>query len=110
MGAFQTTVDELRDADLLLHVCDISSPTLNEQLHVVSSVLAELSLTHIPRLLVLTKSDRIAAAQRNTLAYRLSGIATSALDAASTSGTSRGDRRISVHQHYGPRDVESGQQ
>ena len=83
MGAFQTTVDELRDADLLLHVCDISSPTLNEQLHVVSSVLAELSLTHIPRLLVLTKSDRIAAAQRNTLAYRLSGIATSALDAAS---------------------------
>ncbi|HHZ83595.1 MAG TPA: GTPase HflX [Nitrospirales bacterium] len=83
MGAFQTTLDELNDADLLLHVCDLSSPTLDDQLRVVSSVLSELSLTHIPRLLVLNKSDRVDSTQRDTLAYRLSGIAISALNTAS---------------------------
>lgn len=83
MKAFQTTLDELSDADLLLHVCDLSSPTFDEQLRVVSSVLAELSLTHIPRLLVLNKSDRVASTQRDALARRLSGIAISALNAAS---------------------------
>ncbi len=83
MGAFQTTLDELRDADLLLHVCDLSSPTFDEQLRVVSSVLSELSLTHIPRLLVLNKSDRVALPQRDVLAHRLSGIAISALNPTS---------------------------
>ena len=83
MSAFQTTLDELNDADLLLHVCDLSSPTLDDQLRVVSSVLSELSLTHIPRLLVLNKSDRVDSTQRDALAYRLSGIAISALNTAS---------------------------
>ncbi len=83
MGAFQTTLDELSDADLLLHVCDLSSATLDEQCRVVSSVLEELSLTHIPRLLVLNKSDCVASTRRDALSYRLSGIAISALDATS---------------------------
>ena len=85
MGAFQTTLDELNDADLLLHVCDLSSPTLDDQLRVVAGVLSELSLTHIPRLLVLNKSDRVASTQHDTLAYRLSGIVISALDTTSLS-------------------------
>ena len=83
LGAFQTTLDELRHADLLLHVCDLSSPTLDEQLQIVSRVLSELSLTHIPRLLVLNKSDRVTPTQRDSVAYRLSGIAISALHPAS---------------------------
>ncbi len=83
MGVFQTTLDELREADLLLHVCDLSSPTLDEKLRVVSSVLSELSLTHIPRLLVLNKSDRVSSTQQDALANRLSGIAVSALDPSS---------------------------
>ncbi len=85
LGAFQTTLDELRNASLLLHVCDITSSTLDDRLNTVTNVLSELSLNNIPSLLVLNKADKVSEMQRQTLGYRLSGITISAIDATSLS-------------------------
>lgn len=60
LGAFKATLEELRDADLLLHVVDWSSPRLLEQIHEVEHILEELELSEKPRLLVFNKRDRVA--------------------------------------------------
>lgn len=57
VAAFRATLEEIADADLLLHVVDSSHPRLNEQIDVVEDTLAELDATRIPKLLVMNKSD-----------------------------------------------------
>lgn len=77
--AFQSTLDELRDASLLLHVVDISNPRFESQIESVDRILEELRLGAIPRLLVLNKVDRAAADVAPFLVRRLGGVAVSAL-------------------------------
>ena len=60
MGAFMATLEELRDADLLLHVIDASSPRLDAQIEAVEKILGELDLEHIPRIRALNKCDKLA--------------------------------------------------
>jgi GTP-binding protein HflX len=79
MGAFRTTLEELRDADLLLHVADASSRDLEGQIEAVESILSELDLDRIPRMLALNKSDRLNAGEIEVLARRYHAIAISAL-------------------------------
>jgi len=79
MGAFRATLEELHDADLLLHVADISSPTLERQVVVVEGILRELGLDRLPRVLVLNKADRVDTAQASILSARLGGLAASAV-------------------------------
>lgn len=79
MGAFRATLEELHDADLLLHVADISSSTLERQVTVVDGILRELGLDRVPRVLALNKADRVDAALASTLRARLGGITVSAL-------------------------------
>jgi GTP-binding protein HflX len=79
MGAFRATLEELHDADLLLHVADISSPILERQAAVVEGILRELGLDRVPRVLALNKADRIDPALAAILSTRLDGIAVSAL-------------------------------
>ena len=57
MGAFKATLEELQDADLLLHLVDCSNPRFEEQIGQVETILAELDLADKPRLLVFNKSD-----------------------------------------------------
>jgi GTP-binding protein HflX len=59
MGAFKATLEELQDADLLLHVVDASTPRFNEQIEQVEQILEELELADKPRLLVFNKSDML---------------------------------------------------
>ena len=59
MAAFRATLDELRDADLLLHVVDVSSPHMDDHIQAVESILSALELDDIPRLMVLNKMDRM---------------------------------------------------
>ncbi len=59
MGAFKSTLEELEDADLLLHVVDLSNPRFEEQIEAVERILEELDLQSIPRLLVFNKVDRV---------------------------------------------------
>lgn len=60
IDAFQATLQEAVDADLLLHVVDFSSPNFIEQIAQVQSVLAEIGAADIPQVLVFNKLDAIA--------------------------------------------------
>ena len=50
LGAFRSTLEELEDADFLLHVIDVSNPRFEEQMAAVEALLQELELQHIPLL------------------------------------------------------------
>lgn len=62
--AFQATLQEAADADLLLHVIDAASPVLHEQQVEVERVLAEIHAADVPQILVYNKLDRLDVAQR----------------------------------------------
>ncbi len=62
--AFEATLQEAADADLLLHVVDASSPVLDEQRAEVQRVLAEIGADGVPQVLVYNKADRLDASQR----------------------------------------------
>ncbi|MCS6296404.1 MAG: GTPase HflX [Nitrospira sp.] len=80
VGAFRTTLDELRDADMLLHVVDASALNIDQQIAAVDTVLQSLQMDTIPRIMVLNKCDRLSAHQTEVLCTRYHGIAVSALD------------------------------
>jgi GTPase len=60
VDAFQATLQEAIDADLLLHVVDASNPEFPEQIAQVQRVLAEIGAQDIPQLLVFNKIDAMA--------------------------------------------------
>ncbi len=62
--AFQATLQEAVDADLLLHVVDAASPTRDEQIAEVERVLAEIGAQDIPQVLVFNKLDRLEPSRR----------------------------------------------
>ena len=78
VAAFRATLEELEEADLLLHVIDASDPQHEEQAQAVERVLSTLDLTETPRLLVFNKRDRAPEAAR-ALAHSAGGVAVSAL-------------------------------
>lgn len=55
--AFGATLEEAAEADLLLHVVDVSSPAREEQMAEVNKVLAEIGAANVPQLLVMNKID-----------------------------------------------------
>lgn len=79
VGAFRTTLEELRDADLLLHVVDASAQDIDLQISAVESVLRSLDLEHLPKVLVLNKCDRLSPHERLVLCQRYRAIGISAL-------------------------------
>ena len=62
--AFEATLQEANDADLLLHVVDCASPALAEQMAEVQRVLVEIGANAIPQVLVFNKLDRLEETQR----------------------------------------------
>ncbi len=65
--AFEATLQEANDADLLLHVVDAASPVLNEQVAEVERVLAEIGAADIPQVRVFNKLDCLEDTQRPRL-------------------------------------------
>ena len=57
VDSFKSTLDEVREADLLVHVVDISHPDFEEQINVVEKTLADLGCADKPSLLVFNKID-----------------------------------------------------
>ena len=55
--SFKSTLDEVREADLLVHVVDISHPDFEEQIQVVEKTLAELGCAEKPSMIVFNKID-----------------------------------------------------
>ena len=57
LESFKSTLDEVREADLLVHIVDISHPTFEEQIEVVNRTLAEIDKTEKPMIMVFNKVD-----------------------------------------------------
>ncbi len=64
---FKSTLDEVRESDILLHVCDMSHPAFEEQLQVVNETLAGLDVNQKPTIVVFNKIDRLSPEERDTL-------------------------------------------
>jgi GTP-binding protein HflX len=62
--AFRSTLDEVREADLLVHVVDGSAPEPEAQIDAVRMVLDEIGAADVPELLVVNKADRGGRARR----------------------------------------------
>jgi GTP-binding protein HflX len=64
IDAFQATLHEAADADLLLHVVDASNPNHPEQIEEVQRVLHEIGAERVPQLLVFNKTDALPSSQQ----------------------------------------------
>jgi GTPase len=76
--AFRSTLEELDDVDVLLHVLDASAEDALERHSAVESILGELELSNLPHLLVLNKCDHADPFDMDVLEERLGGIRISA--------------------------------
>jgi GTP-binding protein HflX len=80
VAAFRATLEEVTDADLLVHVVDASHPQWVEQRGAVEQVLRELGAADKPRVTALNKVDRLSAeALRDVMAEEADGVPISAL-------------------------------
>jgi GTPase len=82
--AFRATLEELQDADLLLHVVDSADPDREAQIVAVERILKDLDLASTPRLLVYNKIDRLTPEACAGLAADGQAIRLSAFDAQTT--------------------------
>jgi len=78
MVAFEATLEELENADILLHVIDVSNPRFVEQIESVEKILADLKLDLIPRINVLNKMDLVEPEVYMKWISRFDGVAVSA--------------------------------
>ena len=92
IAAFRSTLEEVEAADVLLVVCDASSPELEEQRASVEETLADLDTAGIPRVEAFNKADRLSAEQRADLERRHPGAAL--LSAADGEGVPEVLRRL----------------
>lgn len=58
--SFKSTLDEVREADVILHVVDASHPAHDNHIDVVNTMLTELGVTDVPTILVLNKVDKLS--------------------------------------------------
>ncbi len=79
LGAFRSTLEELNDADLLLHLVDSSSDDYERELETVEKVLRDIGLDKIPRRIALNKIDKVAPSVIKNLIIRHNAIPVSAL-------------------------------
>jgi len=80
VAAFHATLEELRDASLLIHVVDASAPDFERRIEAVRTVLADIGLGAKPELLVFNQIDRLPANVGPALERRYGGVAVSALE------------------------------
>ncbi len=80
-AAFRATFEEAQDADLLLHVVDVSDPSMHDHVRTTEEILGKLDLATVPRLTVFNKADRLPPGEAERVAAGR-GVAVSALDRA----------------------------
>ena len=79
VAAFHATLEELEDADLLLHVINADESDFERRIEVVRGILAEIGVAETPELLVFNQIDRLPRGVGAALAKRNHGVAISAL-------------------------------
>ncbi|HHY12653.1 MAG TPA: GTPase HflX [Firmicutes bacterium] len=92
--AFRSTLEESLEADLLVHVVDISSPTWIQQVKTVDDVLEELGASQLPTITVLNKADKVLYQDMDTLA----GIRGKALGISALKGYGLDDLAVLVEE------------
>jgi GTP-binding protein HflX len=113
VAAFHATLEELEDADLLVHVVDVSHPNLHERMSVVADTLRSLGLADRPTFVVMNKADALVGAEGETLREALASEFPAAAFASARSGAgldevrerlaeaaARGWRRVTVRLPY----------
>ncbi len=79
LQAFKATLEELGEADLLVHVIDISNPCFRDHMAVVEKLFMELQLTDIPCLKVFNKIDKVEDSRPLVTEAEKEGVVISAL-------------------------------
>jgi GTP-binding protein HflX len=82
VNAFRATLEELSDADLLLHVVDAATPGFEGRIVAVDRILGELELSGLPQILVFNKSDLVDPREALMLANQHNAVAVSAVTGA----------------------------
>jgi GTP-binding protein HflX len=77
LRAFAATLEEMEDADLLIHLIDISIPDFEERMGIVESMLVSLGVTQTPVLLVFNKIDRVSRESARFVEQRYNAVAIS---------------------------------
>ena len=67
VAAFRATLEEISEADLILHIIDIMHPNVREQVHTVEQVLKEIGAGHKPMLVALNKIDLLSDPEKARL-------------------------------------------
>ncbi len=80
VAAFKSTLEELEDATLLIHLVDISNSRFEQHIESVEEILRELGLFNKPRILVFNKIDRIEPEERENILKRYDAIGISAIN------------------------------
>lgn len=80
VNAFRSTLEELQDADLLIHVADLSNAFVRGQIRSVQKILLEMDLGRIPQLLVFNKTDLVEEERRLDFTRRYEALTISALN------------------------------
>jgi GTP-binding protein HflX len=99
IDAFQATLQEAADADLLLHVVDAANPNHLEQIAQVQGVLHEIGAGEVPQLLVFNKIDALEASQRPLAAvdrFEIEGVQVPRVFVSSKTGEGLPDLRAEL--------------
>jgi GTP-binding protein HflX len=109
VAAFRATLDELQEADILLHVIDVSNPAFEAQIAAVEKILADLDLSAKPALRVFNKMDRLPDRELLcALCGRFAAVPVSALSPATLAPLmERLEATLAGHAAPGGRDPES---
>ena len=80
VAAFRATLEEVGEADLLVHVVDASNHDMRHQIQVVDGTLSDLGFAEKPQILVLNKTDILSPLEVKALQNTLGGLAVSATE------------------------------
>ncbi len=103
--AFKATLEELHEADLLVHVVDISNPRYSEQIRVVEQLLEELELNDITIMTVFNKIDKVEPQAVKDLLARCEAVALSAIDPTTFAPFLEKARKLVLKKWNGYQDV-----
>ena len=78
-SAFSATLEELKDANLLLHIVDMSNPRFEQHMSSVDKILSDLGLSQKTQLLVFNKEDMVDKEEAFAICRRFDAVSISAL-------------------------------
>ncbi|MCS6889928.1 MAG: GTPase HflX, partial [Chloroflexus sp.] len=71
VAAFRATLEEISEADLILHLVDVTHPNARQQIRAVEETLAELNIHDVPTLLAFNKIDALTPEMKAEVEVRL---------------------------------------